>query len=410
MSLLKNPRLLILFFTMVVIMIGFGIIIPILPFYVEQFGAGGSELGMIMSVFSFMQFICSPYWGAMSDRYGRKRILMVGVLGNTISQIMIGLSGSLAMLFAARFLAGVLSSATFPTAMAYISDSTTNEERGGGMGVIGAAMGVGMVLGPGVGGWVSANSLSTPFFVAAGLSLVSLVLIALVLPESLPAEKRSPTTQRAAPVNVSLLWKALLGPLGFLFFLAFLVNFALANFEGIFGLYADHRYGYSPGQVGSIFIVIGVVSSLVQLLLTGPATKRFGEATIIKLSLAFSALGFALMVTAQSDLAVVLTVGFFVFSNTMLRPSIMSLTSKLSSSGQGVALGLNNSFQSLGRVVGPLWAGFTFDYNFNLPYVSASVLMLASLLFAIWKVRPVQAPLGSPIPDAAVLSVSESKD
>src|SRR5512133_1713075 len=155
----KNARLLTLFFTMVVVMVGFGIIIPIMPFYVEHFGAGGTEMGAMMAVFSIMQFLSSPFWGSMSDRYGRKRIMMVGVIGNAVSLLVIGMANSFWVLFASRAVEGLLSSATLPTVMAYISDSTSEEERGGGMGVIGAAMGVGMVIGPGIGGWLGGGSL-----------------------------------------------------------------------------------------------------------------------------------------------------------------------------------------------------------------------------------------------------------
>ena len=385
---LKNAKLATLFFTMLVVMIGFGLIIPIMPFYVEQFGAGGAELGSLMAIFSVMQFIFSPFWGSLSDRYGRKRIMVLGVLGNALSLLGMGLANSFITLFAARAIGGILSSATFPTAMAYISDSTTHEDRGGGMGLIGAAMGVGMVLGPGIGGWLADQSLSAPFFLAAGLSTIAMILIHFILPESLPVEKRTTSAQKLRGPQLGLLWKSLFGPLGFMLFLAFLVNYALANFEGIFGLYADHRFGYGPQQVGSLMMVVGVVSAVVQFMLTGPATRKLGEANVIKLSLVASALGFVLMVMAETDLTIVLTIGFFVFSNAMLRPSIMSMTSKMTEGGQGVALGLNNAFQILGRVVGPLWAGVLFDYNVTLPYMSAAVIMLGTFLFALWSMRP----------------------
>jgi DHA1 family multidrug resistance protein-like MFS transporter len=250
--------------------------------------------------------------------------------------------------------------------MAYISDSITHEERGGGMGVIGAAMGVGMVLGPGLGGWLAGHSLSTPFFLAASMSILSLILIWFILPESLPEEHRATEVRKFRGPQLGALWKALFGPLGFLLLLAFLVNFALANFEGIFGLFADKRYG-----------------SLVQMALTGPATRKLGEPTVIKLSLIASAAGFLLMVLAPNNVLVPVTVGFFVFSNAMLRPAIFSLTSKKTQSGQGMALGLNNAFQSLGRVIGPLWAGSMFDFHITLPYLSAAVIMMVAFVYSM---------------------------
>ena len=186
----NKRNLAILFVTLVIMMMGFGIIIPILPDLVVKYGGTGVEMGGLMAIFSAMQFLFSPMWGGLSDRFGRKPILMLGVLGNGISMLALGLSTELWMLFAARGLAGVLSSATLPTAMAYISDSTDEKSRGGGMGVIGAAMGLGMVLGPGAGGLLSGISLQAPFYFAAILSLVAMVVIWLFLPESLEAGKR----------------------------------------------------------------------------------------------------------------------------------------------------------------------------------------------------------------------------
>ncbi len=365
----------ILFFTMVVMMIGFGIIIPIIPFYVDFLGVGGKELGMLMAVFSIMQFIFAPFWGSLSDRFGRKPILVIGVFGNALSLALMGFSTTYWMLFGSRALAGVLSSATLPTAMAYIADSTSKRDRGGGMGLIGAAMGIGMVLGPGLGGWAAESSLSLPFFLAAGLSAIALLLLLFLLPESLAPEARSTDVHLAGP-RLKDMWAALVGPLGILFVLAFLVSFAMTNFEGVFGLYALKQFDYGPSQVGSILTVVGLVSAIAQGALTGPATRRWGEVAVIKTSLLASAIGFALMLLAVDFATVLLTVGFFVLANAMIRPSLSSLISKLAREGQGLAMGLTNSFMSLGRVVGPLWAGFLFDLNIHLPYLSGAAVML----------------------------------
>lgn len=394
----KNAKLMTLFFTMIVVMIGFGIVIPIMPFYVEQFGVGGTGLGFMMALFSIMQFIFSPFWGSLSDRYGRKKIMLVGALGNALSLIFMGLAPNYWLLLTARALGGILSSATMPTAMAYIGDSTDERGRGGGMGLIGAAMGVGMVIGPGLGGWLAGDSLSTPFFLAGGLSLLAVGLIWAVLPESLPEEQRTQEKVAMRGPQLALLWQALRGPMGFLMFLAFLVNFALANFEGVFGLYADARYSYGPKEVGSIMMVIGIVSSAVQMGLTGPATRRFGEDWVIKISLIASVLGFVLMSMAETAAVILLTVGFFVFSNAMLRPAIMSLTSKMAQGKQGAALGMNNAFQSLGRVAGPLWAGLMFDLNLNLPYWSAALILLGTFGYALRVMRPSARRIPQPAP------------
>jgi MFS transporter, DHA1 family, multidrug resistance protein len=377
----------ILFFCMMVVMLGFGMIIPILPFYIENMGASGQELGILMATFSVAQFIFSPIWGGLSDRIGRKPVLAIGMLGNAIALIMFGVSNTIGLMIVARGLSGVLSSATLPTAMAYVGDSTSKRNRGGGMGVIGAAMGVGMVLGPGLGGWASAISLQAPFFIGAGLSIVSLLMVLFLLPESLPVESRIHKAEMRAP-QINQIWLALLGPLGFMFFMAFLVNFGLASFEGVFGLFAMHRHNYDPVQVGSILSVIGIVSAVIQGFLTGPATRRLGEPLVIKLSLAASAIGFGMMLAANGYLGVVLTVGFFVFANSMLRPAIQSVISKQSTGGQGAAMGMTNAFMSLGRIAGPLWAGFMFDVNIGYPYLTGAVIMATGFILSlIWSRR-----------------------
>jgi DHA1 family multidrug resistance protein-like MFS transporter len=276
----NRRNLAILFFTLVVVMMGFGMVIPILPFYIIEFGAGGSAMGLLMASYAIMQLIFSPIWGGVSDRIGRKPVLMVGVLGFVLTQLMFGFSSALWMLLASRVLAGILSSATLPTAMAYIGDSTSERDRGGGMGIIGAAMGVGMVLGPGIAGWMATYSLSAPFFFAAGLSVVALVLIFLLLPESLPAEKRQTSGSMIQGLQFRELWQALFSPIGLLLFMAFLVSFGLTNFEIVFGLFAVETYGYGPQQVGGLLTFIGIISAVVQGGLTGPFTRRWGEVCV----------------------------------------------------------------------------------------------------------------------------------
>ncbi|MFO7682556.1 MAG: MFS transporter [Chloroflexota bacterium] len=384
---LNNRRnLLILAFTMVVIMLGFGMVMPIMPFYIDKMGATGSDLGWLVAVYSLMQLIFAPVWGSVSDRVGRKPVLMLGITGYAIFLILFGLATQFWMLFLARSLAGILSSATYPSMMAFVSDSTTPEERGGGMGKLGAAMGLGIILGPGIGGWLAGESLALPFFIAAGLALVTLALVGLFLPESLPAESRQQT--KIHLVSPRSLWQALHSPIGILLFMAFLVSFGLTSFEGIFGLYALQKFEYGTEQVGTIMVVVGLVAALVQGALIGPLTKRWGEPFVIKLSLLGSSAGFLLMLLATNYATVLLTTGFFVLTVSLLRPAVASLTSQRATTGQGAALGLNNAFMSLGRIVGPLWAGYLFDMNVNLPYLSGSIIMLVGFFVGLAQVKP----------------------
>lgn len=382
----QHKQLIILFFTLVVIMLGFGMVIPILPFYVERLGATGSQLGLLTATYAFMQLIFAPIWGIVSDRVGRKPVLVMGVFGNAVSLLMFGLSTELWQLFVARSLSGILSSATFPTAMAYVSDSTSEEDRGSGMGILGAAMGVGMVLGPGIGGWLASDSLSTPFFIASGMALLTLLLIMLFLPESLPTSKRK--LKITAKTNqIRVMRDTLIGSMGVLFLMAFLVSFGLTNFEGIFGLYALEKLEYGPERVGTILTVIAVVAALGQGVLMGMLTKRFGEVYVIRATLIASSIGFILLLQADTFAAVLMTTGFFVLSNGMLRPAVMSLISKRVDDAQGAVLGLTNSFMSLGRVAGPVWAGMLFDIHFDYPYLSGAIILGMGFLMSFWLLR-----------------------
>ena len=372
----QKRSLAILFATLVVVMLGFGIIIPIMPFYVERFGGGGLEMGLLMTSFSLMQFIFSPIWGSLSDRFGRKPILLVGAFGNAISMGWMTFAGNYGLLLAARLLMGILSSATLPTAMAYISDSTDEKNRAGGMGLVGAAFGIGMVLGPGVGGLMSGITLEAPFLMASAASLCAMILIGLLLPESLPVESRTGRDVRIHGLDLSAMWRGLFSPIGFLLILAFLHNFALTNFEGIFGFYAHVRYDYDPPTIGLILAVVGLVGAIVQGLLTGPATRRWGDSTVIKASLFASIFGFIFMVVAPDLVWVIVTSGFFVLCNSMLRPGVASLTSKRTVMGQGATMGISNSYMSLGRIIGPLWAGKSLDLDIHYPFLTGAVIML----------------------------------
>jgi DHA1 family multidrug resistance protein-like MFS transporter len=380
----NRKQIFILSFALVIVSLGFGMVIPLFPFYVDRFGGGGKELGLLIAIASLTELLFGPMWGSISDRVGRKPILMLGMVGYGLSSLLFGLSTELWMLYASRALSGVLSAATASTAMAYIGDSTSDEDRGGGMGILGAAMGLGIILGPGFGGWLGSISLATPFFAAAGLSLTSMALILGLLPESLPAEARQATGQTVKANQLGELWRALFSPIGILLFMGFLASFGLANFEAVFGLYALQKFDYGPERVGMILAVVGLVSAGGKIF-TGSLTRRWGDASVIKTSLLTGSVGYLVLLLANTYPTILLATGFFVLSKTFLRPAVLSLTSKQAPIGQGAAMGLSNSAMSLGRIVGPLWAGFIFDVNYDYPYLSgAAILFVGFLLSLLW--------------------------
>ncbi|HZK67792.1 MAG TPA: MFS transporter [Chloroflexota bacterium] len=381
----NRTNLIILSSTLVVVMLGFGMVIPIFPFFVvERMGAGGSALGLLVATGSLTELLFGPLWGSISDRVGRKPILMIGMLGYGLSMVLFGLSTELWMLFASRALSGVLSAATLATAMAYIGDSTGDKDRAGGMGALGGAAGLGIILGPGLGGWLAGDSLATPFFIAAAMSVASMILIVLLLPESLPPEARV-VHGKIGLVDFRELRGALRSPIAGLLLLVFIGTIGTSNFEAIFSLYALDVLGYGPERVGMILTVVGGVSVIGRGLLTGLATRWWGETAVIKGALLAGAVAFLLLLLAETQVAVLLTTGLFVLITAFFRPAVHSLTSQRATVGQGAAMGLSNAFVSLGRVVGPIWAGAIYDLNTSYPYLSGAVILfIAFLLSLLW--------------------------
>ena len=377
-------NLAVLSFALVVVMLGFGMVIPIFPFYIEALGVGGRELGVLIAISSLMEFICAPIWGAVSDRVGRKPVLLIGLLGYFLSMLFMGLADSYLMLLVVRAVSGVLSSATLPTSMAFVSDVTSEDDRARGLGMLGSAMGLGVIIGPGVGGLLGSENLSLPFFISAVLSLVAALLVFLTVPESLPVTSSVRDLEFKSPLKG--LQDALTGSFGVLFFLAFLLSFGLTNFEAIFGLYVSGRFGYGPERVGAILMVVGVTSTLGKGLLTGPLAKAFGESNIIRGSLLAGSICFILLLYARTYPVILGATALFILSKTFLRPSILSVISKNTAKGQGVVLGLSNSFMSLGRIIGPLWAGYVFDMNFDYPYMSGALILFVGFLISLtWR-------------------------
>jgi DHA1 family multidrug resistance protein-like MFS transporter len=379
----RSTPILILFASVFIVMLGFGIVIPIMPFYVTHFGASGEALGIVMAIYSFMQFIFAPFWGRWSDRVGRKPVLLIGLLGFALSFVLQGLAHNVFELILARAVAGLLSSATLPVAFAFIGDTTSDENRSGGMGIMGAAIGLGMIFGPLLGGPLGAVALPLPFFAAAFFAIAAAVFAWRLLPESLTPENRV-LTHSAGPSRLHVLVDALRGPMAFLFVSAFLLSFALTNFEAVLGLFALDRFKLGPEGVGYLLGVYGLLGALMQGGVIGRLTRKIGEVRVLQLGLIASVIGFIGTAVALNFWLFLAFSGIFNAGNSLLRPSVASLISQRSTSGQGIAMGLENSFMSLGRVVGPLWAGYAYDVNVEYPFFTGAFFMAAAFVISLF--------------------------
>lgn len=369
----------ILFLVMFLVMVGFGIIIPVMPFYAEKIGANPTELGFLMAVYSLMQFIFAPMWGRVSDRIGRKPVIMIGIGGLGVSFILMGLSSQLWMLFAARIIGGFLSSANMPTIMAYVADITTQENRAKGMGIIGAATGLGFIFGPAIGGVFSKSSLTLPFYLAGALSIITFFLVMFILKESLSLESRQHPTK-----NKTSMLKQFSGSISILFILQLFIALSLSGLEATFAYFAAEKAGLGAVQLGYIFMIMGLAGAIVQGGLIGKLTKRFGEGAVIQGGIIISAIGFGLILLADSFITSAIYLTIFGIGNGVIRPSVSSLITKTSTAGHGSSTGLLSSMDSLGRIIGPPLGGLLFSLQAGLPYVSGIILSIVA--FVLYRV------------------------
>jgi multidrug resistance protein len=380
----------IIFVTVFIDLVGFGIIIPMLPFYAEAYGASALQIGLLATSFSLMQFLFAPVWGRLSDRFGRRPIILTGLLGSAVSYFAFGLADSLAMLFVARIVAGI-AGANIPTAQAFIADSTTAENRAKGMGLIGAAFGLGFTLGPAIGGFLSQWGYHMPAFFAAALSMANFVAGWFLLPESLARDKRG-ARQRAG--RVAAFQTALARPaLPLVLLMSFIVMMAFSAFESMFALFAGARFGYGATTIGYLFAWVGIVLALVQGVLVGRVVPRVGEHRLVPAAILLMALALAGHALAPNVPTLMAAMGLLAVGMGFNSPATLSMVSRLADpSDQGATLGVSQSLASLARIVGPVWGGLVFDwFGIAVPILAASGLMLVACAISLVAVRGFRA-------------------
>ena len=404
-----KKHLFVLFVCLFVVMIGFGITLPVLPFYVERLAleVGASRQSIVLhvtlltGVYALMQFVFAPLWGRWSDRIGRRPLIVIGIAGYVVAQVLFGLATSLWLLYAARILGGMLSSATLPVSAAYVADLTTDEERGRGMAWLGTAVSLGFVVGPALGGTLARADLhftaryghflidgfSIPFFAAAFLGLLTLFAATRWLPESLPA----PAPRAATETD----WRRLARRLGPLLALALVGQFGLAVFEATFALYAQAKFNYGPVAVGAVFVMCGLVMTVFQVGAVGFFAGRIRE--IYQVGTGFGLMGasLALLVMARTTFAVFALVGLLALGTAFVSPNLAALISKRGGSGRvGAALGVQNAVNSLGQASGPLLGGALFIWQMNAPYTLTGALLVTVALVVGWTAMSRQREAG----------------
>jgi multidrug resistance protein len=376
--------LVIVFITVFIDLLGFGIIIPLLPFYAESFGASALTIGLLNTSFSLMQFAFSPVWGRWSDKIGRKPIILIGLLGSGLSYVTLALAGSLTLLFVARIIGGI-AGANIATAQAYVADITTPENRARGMGLLGAAFGLGFIFGPALGGLLSRISPETPMWCAAALCFANLVAAWLFLPESRVANAATKSLGRMEAFRHATTKPTLLLILA----LYFIVTMAFSSFEATFALFSGARFGYTAASIGFLFAFIGVILAVVQGVLVGRVVERIGERALIPVALLLITLSIGMLPFVWNVPTLLVALAFLAVGMGFNSPALSSMVSQLSNADdQGGTLGLASSLASLGRVVGPAWGGYMYDaYGMTTPYLSAAGLMFFAVVVSFVGLR-----------------------
>ncbi len=388
-----NSPLSIIFITIFVDLLGFGLVIPALPFYAESYGASPVTIGLLSMSFSLMQFLFAPFWGRISDRVGRRPIILLSLAGSCGAFLIFGLAQSLSLLFVARILAGILSSASLPTAQAFIADSTTPENRAKGMGLIGAAFGLGFIFGPALGGLLTRFGYGTPALVASGLAGANFVWAYFSLPESLHEKHRRVTASYLSPSRLKETFGD--GRMALLLAIFFLHVFAFSNMESTFALFGEHRIGLTAFGVGALLAEVGIIAAIVQGLMTGALTRKFGEVNLTIAGLGIMALGLFLTAVVTTLAQMIAVVPLCALGSALMNPAMSALISRTAPpEKQGATLGVAQGLGALGRTAGPLCGTWLFQhYSPAAPYHAGGAILALLLIICLLKLPPLMTAI-----------------
>lgn len=363
-------------------LLGFGLVIPLMGFYAETFGATAGQVTLLMAVYSVAQLVGAPAWGALSDRVGRRPVLLLTIGAQGLFLALFASATSLWQLFLFRGLHG-LAAANISAAQAYVADVTDGPERAKGMGLIGAAFGVGFSVGPLVGGQLSRWGYAAPIWLAASLSVINLIWVAARLPES---RRPGPSSAHRRTLDPAVIWRGVTHPIvGMSILLVGLITFAFAMMESTFQLIAEHVWRMDAVGVGNLFGVIGVVGIVVQGGLIRRLVPRFGEAALVRAGLVLQGLGLTILGTSGPGAQVWLGCFVLATGSSLANPSLQSLISRgTSEDEQGTILGVSQSFSSLGRATGPVCGGLLYEGLFPQATMLAGAALMVAALALSW--------------------------
>ena len=381
----KKASLNVIFVTVFIDLMGFGILIPILPTFGSKIlNISDFEIGVAVAVFSLMQFLFNPVLGKLSDRFGRRPIILMSLLATVISYLIFSFTDTFFLLLVSRILAG-LGGSNIGVAQAYIADITEKSERSKGMGIIGAAFGLGFVFGPLIGGYLSHFSYATAGFGSAAFSFIAFVFAFFYLPESLK-EKDSKSKIDIKIFDLKFTKETFKIPsVGLIMSLYFIIVFSMANIYGTFSILGYKIYHFTDQENGIQFGIIGLTGAIVQGGLIRILAAKFNDKTLVLAGTFLMSIGLGLIPYGVNFLGVAIVVIILSIGTGILQPTLMSMISKYSpEKGQGAILGLNQSFSAFARVLGPLWGGFSFDFlGYQSPFLTGAAFTLITFLITL---------------------------
>jgi MFS transporter, DHA1 family, multidrug resistance protein len=387
-----NKKLFLPLFCLFVVMIGFGVTLPVLPFYAihlhKTVGVSRETMAihitLLTSIYALSQFIFAPFWGQWSDRIGRRPLILVGIAGSAITQMLFGLASSLTMLYVVRAIGGVLSSATIPATTAYIADITPDADLSRNMAWLGSAVSLGVIIGPALGGLTTREDLhvtlglvnihienfALPFFLSAILMFLTLLLALRWLPESLSVSARNAISEKA-----TFDWTKIENRLLILLGLTLAGQFGLSIFEGTFALYAQERFGYGPFETGIAFMVCGLVMAVFQVIAVGYLADRVRIISQVALGFGLMGTGILLLLVMRSLPLILGAISILSLGMALITPNLAALISKQDDQHKGALMGLQTATNSLGQVAGPFIGGVLFAWQASVPYLFAGFFL-----------------------------------
>lgn len=389
MSAEQRRKLMILMINMFIAIGSFGIIIPILPAYLESINQGGTAAGLMIAIFAGAQLIFSPIAGKWTDQYGRRKMIIFGLIGLTLSMFVFYGFNSIWWLYISRVIGGIGAALLIPAIFAYVADITTLEQRAKGNSLVSAAMSLGIVIGPGIGGFLADFGLKTPFLISAIVSLVAVIFSIVVLKESQIVQNSGEVGgSKDEESMVRKMVRSVRMPYFIPLIITLVMSFGLMSYESVLGLFVDNQFDATPRQIAIMITSTGIVSVIVQLFIVDRIVRHYGEGAVLNIFLGVAAIGFLLSLFASSYILFFGITLLIFLATSILRPVLNTLISKMAGNEQGFAMGMNNSYMSIGNICGPTLAGMLYDVNIIYPFILGLILIALTLFMTvIWQKR-----------------------